>query len=386
MASSSFTYLYSQIILFTIFILLPPSSSFPLNDTTHSSQPFKKIYAFGDSYTDTGNTESSTGPSSFTFVSNLPYGMTFFHHPTNRYSDGRLMIDFVAEALSLPYLPPYRNTKADTSAGVNFAVAGSTAIEHEFFVKNNLSLDITPQSLQTQLQWFNKHLEGVGCAGGGPIRRDCGALFDDALIWIGEIGANDYAYTLGSTIAGSTIRELAINRITEFLQVLLNKGAKYIVVQGLPPTGCLPLAMTLALPNDRDKIGCVGSANVKSYTHNLLLQSKLKDLRKMYPHAVIAYADYWYAYRSIMMNLNTYGLKEPFKACCGSGSGPYNFDVFAACGSPVSRSCTDPSVYINWDGVHLTEAMYKAVSNLVLRGKFCRPPFNYLVSRKLHVG
>ncbi|THF97579.1 hypothetical protein TEA_023606 [Camellia sinensis var. sinensis] len=58
--------------------------------------PLKKMYAFGDSHTDTGNTGSISGPSGFSYVSNLPYGRTYFHHSTNRYSDGRLVIDFVA--------------------------------------------------------------------------------------------------------------------------------------------------------------------------------------------------------------------------------------------------------------------------------------------------
>lgn len=142
---------------------------------------------------------------------------SFFHHPTNRYSDGRLVIDFVAQALSLPFLPPYRSQKANTSTGVNFAVAGSTAIPHEFFVKNNLTLDITPQSIQTQLIWFNEFLEKQGCRG---ATKNSGCTFDDTLFWVGEIGANDYAYTVGSSVPGSTIQELGIKSITSFLQVL----------------------------------------------------------------------------------------------------------------------------------------------------------------------
>ena len=186
-----------------------------------NNRPFKKIYAFGDSFTDTGNTKSITGPSGFGHVSNSPYGSTFFHHPTNRYSDGRLVIDFVAEALSLPYLPPYRNIKAagNASFGVNFAVAGSTAINHAFFVKNNLSLALTPESIQTQLLWFNRFLETQGCEESAAASDHCKAAFDDALVWVGEIGVNDYAYCLGSSIPGDTIQKLAVTSFTDFLQV-----------------------------------------------------------------------------------------------------------------------------------------------------------------------
>lgn len=197
--------------LLLFFSLLPTSLSTPV------SHHFSKIYAFGDSYTDTGNTRSATGPSSFTSVSQPPYGITFFHHSTNRYSDGRLVVDFLATKLSLPFLPPYLNRTSDFSHGVNFAVAGSTAIDHQFFLKNNLTLDITPQSLSTQLVWFDKFLEERGCrAKGSP---QCRAAFKDALFWVGEIGANDYAYSIGSSVMPDTIRELAVKTVGVMLQV-----------------------------------------------------------------------------------------------------------------------------------------------------------------------
>lgn len=219
MASVS-TACYSHICTFVFFaaisIFLAISSS-AATEAGQPRRPFKKIYAFGDSFTDTGNTKSITGPSGFGHVSNSPYGSTFFHHPTNRYSDGRLVIDFVAEALSLPFLPPYRNLTGNGSNGVNFAVAGSTATNHEFFVKHNLTLDITPESIQTQLIWFNRFLERQGYC--KDAASECKAAFDDALVWVGEIGVNDYAYCVGSSIPDDTIRKLAISSFTGVLEV-----------------------------------------------------------------------------------------------------------------------------------------------------------------------
>lgn len=222
----AFTISTSQItIIALVFTLLSSSRA-----SSPTPSPFKKIYAFGDSYTDTGNTKTSTGPTAFNYVSNPPYGVTFFHHPTNRYSDGRIVIDFVAQALSLPFLPPYRNPNADQSRGVNFAVGGATAIRHGFFLKNNITFNLVPQSLQTQLVWFNKILESKGCKDLKTTPRECNAILGDALIWVGEIGANDYTCSLGSSLSSTAIQAHAINSVTGFLQVKLTKPSLYKLI------------------------------------------------------------------------------------------------------------------------------------------------------------
>ncbi|KAF5205417.1 GDSL esterase/lipase [Thalictrum thalictroides] len=365
----------SIITFINIFFIFTTCSS-----SSTPSTHFSKIYAFGDSYTDTGNTKS-----------NLPYGMTFFHKPSNRLSDGRLVIDFVTETLHLPYLTSYLNlnnhNNTSSSHGVNFAVSGATAIDHEFYVTNNITLaGFIPQSISNQLVWFNKFLESHGC-GVKKNRKmssgQCRALVDDALFWVGEIGANDYAYILGSSVSPALVQDLAVKSVTGVLQGLLKKGAKYIVVQGLPMIGCLSMAMTIAPTNDRDDLGCVASANKQSYTHNLLLQSKIQDLRKQYPGTVISYADHWNAYRTIMKNQAGYGFKEPFKACCGSSTAPYNFEPFAFCGSQMSsQPCANPTQFMNWDGVHLTESMYKVVADLLLHQGYCDPSIPTILGSK----
>ncbi|CAH8340631.1 unnamed protein product [Eruca vesicaria subsp. sativa] len=345
-------------------------------------RPFNRIYAFGDSFTDTGNSRAGEGPAGFGHLSSFPYGMTYFKRPTNRYSDGRLTIDFVAQSMNLPFLPPYlslrttngSNGTSTDSYGVNFAVSGATVIKHAFFAENNLTLDMTPQSLETELGWFEKYLETLGT-------NQKVSLFKDSLFWIGEIGVNDYAYTVGSTVSSDTIRELSISTYTRFLETLLNKGVRHMVVQGHPATGCLTLAMSLAAEDDRDYLGCVQSVNNQSYTHNLALQYKLKQLRIKYPNTTIVYADYWNAYREVIKNPNKYGISEKFKACCGTGE-PYNFQVFETCGSATATACKEPSRYINWDGVHLTEGMYKVMADMFLGGSFTRPKFSYLLNKK----
>lgn len=67
--------------------------------------------------------------------------------------------------------------------------------------------------------------------------------------------------------------------------------------------------------------------------------------------------------------------------CCGSGGGPLNFDPINTCGSPdVLKACERPEKFVNWDGVHFTEATYKNVADMFLGGGFMKPSFDALLS------
>lgn len=57
-------------------------------------QNYTSMFSFGDSLTDTGNLLVSS-PLSNHIVGRYPYGMTYFHRPTGRCSDGRLVVDFL---------------------------------------------------------------------------------------------------------------------------------------------------------------------------------------------------------------------------------------------------------------------------------------------------
>ncbi|GAB2220449.1 hypothetical protein Drorol1_Dr00008100 [Drosera rotundifolia] len=76
------------------------------------------------------------------------------------------------------------------------------------------------------------------------------------------------------------------------------------------------------------------------------------------------------------------GFREPLRACCGHG-GKYNFNSHVGCGGKikvkgkeilVGKSCKDPSVVINWDEVHYTEAANKWVFDRIVDGSFSYPP------------
>ncbi|KAJ6999969.1 hypothetical protein NC653_010656 [Populus alba x Populus x berolinensis] len=59
---------------------------------------------FGDSLADTGNSRNLSPPDNLPHFTFLPYGETFFHHPTGRCSDRRLVIDFIGTLTELNIL------------------------------------------------------------------------------------------------------------------------------------------------------------------------------------------------------------------------------------------------------------------------------------------
>ena len=77
---------------FSIYMVVKGARISNIYDHQSSSCQFPAIYNFGDSNSDTGAVSAVFGP----LVA--PFGMTYFHKPSGRYSDGRLIIDFFGKS------------------------------------------------------------------------------------------------------------------------------------------------------------------------------------------------------------------------------------------------------------------------------------------------
>ncbi|KAI7727306.1 hypothetical protein M8C21_027578 [Ambrosia artemisiifolia] len=336
---------------------------------------FSAVYAFGDSYTDTGNAQSmgSLTPS-FSDHKSSPYS-------PHRLSDGRLVIDYITDALGLPALPPYKSTKANFTHGANFAIAGATALAGDllsklarFFLSKG-----TPISVTTQLDWYKKFQKDHLCK--RLDRKACADKMKTALFWVGEIGINDYSRAVGSKISLSSIAQSSAAYTTELVRTLIQNGAKKIVVQGLPPIGCLPLDISVTPLDIRDRTGCSPIVNGAVLIYNQILKAKLESYRKSSPDVTIIYADSWKAYYTIVNDPEKYQIQETQKTCCGSSIKPedMNFNIQSLCGSLGTTICRDPSHYISWDGIHPTESMNSHMTDQFINKGCCKPPFEELM-------
>ncbi|KAG8053039.1 hypothetical protein GUJ93_ZPchr0001g29294 [Zizania palustris] len=342
------------------------------------SRPY--IISFGDSLADTGNLplwQDPVLPAAVSFMS-PPYGETFFGHPTGRASDGRLVIDFVADALGLPLVSPSLAQGQDFTAGINFAVSGAPALNLTYLQGQGVTVTSpTNVSLNDQLSWFEKSKHSL-CRNGYVGDSDC---FGKSLFIMGEFGANDYGNILYSKMTleeASAYVPKIIDTIANGVERLILHGARHIVVADITPLGCMASMLTLLASTnnvDYDVHGCHKGLNMLSQRHNSLLCERIAKIRSGHPYTRIIAVEHYQPIISFLQNPDYFGFNsdETLVACCGAG-GRYNVDLTRLCGQLGTAACADPAAAVQWDGSHLTEAAYRRIAFGWLHGPYADPP------------
>uniref|UniRef100_A0ACD5VL49 Uncharacterized protein n=1 Tax=Avena sativa TaxID=4498 RepID=A0ACD5VL49_AVESA len=333
---------------------------------------FKRIFSFGDSIIDTGNSayagRNNPGP-----IMQSPYGMTYFHHPTGRVCDGRVIIDFYAQALGLPLLPPSMPEAATGQfpTGANFAVFGSLALSPNYYMtKYNFKMPM-PWCLDLQFDSFKKVLARIA-----PGQAAAKSLLGESLVVLGEIGGNDYNFWFFAERSRETPEKYipdVVARIGTGVQEVINLGAKTILVPGNFPIGCVPAylkAFRTNNPADYDEFHCLRWFNDFSQKHNQALKQEINRLKSQNRGVKIIYADYYGAAMEFVRNPHNYGIDDPLVACCG-GAGPYHT------GRLCNKTATvwgDPAKFASWDQIHMTEKAYSVIADGVLNGPYADTP------------
>ncbi|CAL5012439.1 unnamed protein product [Urochloa decumbens] len=355
----------SSILLLVSFVLL-------LNSPVGFCGCYKHIFTFGDSIIDTGNFAFSSGNNP-TPIKELPYGMTYFNRPTGRVSDGRVIIDFYAQALGLPLIPPSMPEEASGQfpTGANFAVFGSTALSWDYY-KTKYNFDMpAPSHLELQLDSFKKVLARIA-----PGDAATKSLLGESLVVMGEIGGNDYNFWFFKPNPKETASQYmpdVVGRIGAAVQEVIGLGAKAVLVPGNFPIGCVPTYLGMFQSNntaDYDEHGCLVWFNDFSQKHNQLLQQEVARLRSQNPGVQIISADYFGAFMQFIQNPQSYGIDDPLVACCG-GDGRYHTDK--GC-DKTAKIWGDPGKFASWDGIHMTEKAYSIIAQGVLNGPYADTP------------
>ncbi|XVF02571.1 hypothetical protein REPUB_Repub04eG0186100 [Reevesia pubescens] len=342
-----------------------------------SSCDFPAIFNFGDSNSDTG------GKSAAFHRIPSPNGNTFFQKPSGRYCNGKLIIDFIAEKLELPYLSAYLDSiGTNFRHGANFATGGSTIRPLDALM---FKQGFSPISLDIQLSQFQQFKERVNELNKEGVNSNIKSKlprpvdFSQALYTF-DIGQNDLAAAFKSMTEKQVVKSVPgiINRLAQAVKRLHQQGARTFWIHKTGPIGCLPYQVLDYPPQTEnvDQNGCIRSHNEVAQEFNSQLKERVIQLRLQLPDAVLTYVDIYSAKYSLISEAKKHGFVDPFKNCCGH-FGYYHVE----CGETAvvngteiyGASCSDPSKHISYDGIHYTEAANYWVAKSILDGSHSDP-------------
>ncbi|KAI5345751.1 PREDICTED: GDSL [Prunus dulcis] len=352
-----------------------------LSCLSHSKCEFEAIFNFGDSNSDTGGFWAAFPAESG------PYGMTYFKRPVGRATDGRLILDFLAQALGLPFISPYlQSIGSDYRHGANYATLASTVL------LPNTSLFVTgisPFSLAIQLNQmkaFKTQVEEHSWDQQESKRLPSWDIFGKSLYTF-YIGQNDFTSNLAAIGVGGVKQYLpqVVSQIAGTIKELYALGGRAFLVLNLAPVGCYPSFLVGLPPSELDAFGCSISYNNAVVDYNNMLKETLRQTRGSLTNASLIYVDTSSVLLELFRHPTSHGLKYGTKACCGHGGGAHNFDPRVFCGNTkvingrtvTATACSDPYNYVSWDGVHATEAANKLVTWAILNGSYSDPPFPF---------
>ncbi|XP_060202599.1 GDSL esterase/lipase At5g45960-like [Lycium barbarum] len=341
--------LHSLIALLLIFFMLEAPTQ------AQGKNLVSAILIFGDSTADPGNNNYITTP----FKSNFsPYGKDFLNRvPTGRFTNGMLATDFVARYVGVKdYVPAYLDPSLsieELKTGVSFASAG-TGYD-----------PLTPKissviSLSKQLEYFKEYQGKIEATIG---KEQMNNLIKEALVLV-SAGTNDFVVNYNTfpvrrknyTISAYT--DFLLQHVEQFLQELLDQGARKIGVVGLPPMGCLPVVITLHSDDAFSKRGCADFFSSIARDYNSKLQNHLNTMQTRFANlgSRIAYMDIYGPLMDTILG-HKYDIEKANRGCCGTGL----LETTFLC-NPYSYVCQDASKYVFWDSIHPTEKTYYLIS------------------------
>uniref|UniRef100_A0ACD5Y418 Uncharacterized protein n=1 Tax=Avena sativa TaxID=4498 RepID=A0ACD5Y418_AVESA len=316
------------------------------------------IIVFGDSTVDAGNNNYIPTIARGNFP---PYGRDFDGGvATGRFSNGRLVTDFLSEALGLASsVPAYLDgsyTIDQLATGVNFA-SGGTGMD----ALTAKIASVIP--LSQQLEYFKEYKERLKLAKGDAVAEKiiAGALY------VFSIGTNDFMvnyflmpvrpaeYTPEEYVAYLVgLAEAAVREVYEL-------GGRKIMFNGIPPFGCVPAMRTM----NRDAPGeCNEEYNRVALRYNAEVQAALSRLNgELGAGAQVVYSDVYDVPYDMFANPSGYGFENVAQGCCGTGL----IETTVLCGMDAAFTCQDADKYVFFDSVHPSEKTYRILADSIIR-------------------
>ncbi|KAG4913511.1 hypothetical protein JHK82_054096 [Glycine max] len=301
-----------------------------------------KLFVFGDSYADTGNIQRT--------VSNSwkdPYGITFPGKPAGRFSDGRVLTDYIAKYLKVKSPIPYRLRKLmpqHLKYGMNFAFGG-TGVFNTFVPLPNMT---------TQIDFLEQLIKD-------KVYTTLDLTNSVALVSVAGNDYGRYMLTNGSQGLPSFVASV-VNQTRSNLIRIKGLGVKKIVVGALQPLGCLPQE-TATSSFQR----CNATSNALVLLHNSLLNQAVTKLNQLETtkdrYSTFVILNLFDSFMSVLNHPSTHNIRNKLTPCCVGVSSGYSCGSVDKNNVKKYRVCDDPKSAFFWDLVHPTQAGWHAVYN-----------------------
>lgn len=261
---------------------------------------FTRLWVFGDSLSDTGNTQAVLGTNPL--IANLAgYGAN------GRFSNGPVWHEPMATALGLPLATRSR------SGGSNYAHGGARV---------NTA---TGQS-EGVITQFNGWLAGPGALGADPQ-----ALY---AVWA---GGNDMRDLVGNASPQAGVAS-SINALAGVLTGLVNAGAQTLLVPNLPDLGRIP-----------ENLGNAANSASASFVTGLWNTSLLDMLTQLTTATGVSvyYLDIFGIFNQVLDTPGAFG----FTNTTGQCRSVTNFGL-------TEVECANANQFVFWDAIHPTRAAH----------------------------
>ncbi|KAJ9153248.1 hypothetical protein P3X46_026710 [Hevea brasiliensis] len=312
-----------------------------------SAQQVPCYFIFGDSLVDNGNNNQL---SSLARADYSPYGIDFDPRgPTGRFSNGKTIVDVIAELLGFNgYIPPYVTASGrDILSGVNYASAAA-GIREETGRQLGGRITFSGQVRNYQ-NTVSQMMDLLG-------DENTTANYLSKCIFSIGLGSNDYLnnyfmpqfYSSSRQYTPEQWANILIQQYTEQLRILYNHGARKFVLIGVGQIGCSPSELAQNSPDGRK---CVQRINSANQIFNNKLRSLVDQFNGNTPDAKFIYINAYGIFQDITSNPARYGFRVTNAGCCGVGRNNGQITCL-----PFQTPCPNRNEYLFWDAFHPTEA------------------------------
>ncbi|XP_022769582.1 GDSL esterase/lipase 7-like [Durio zibethinus] len=326
------------------------------------------LYVFGDSFVDPGNNNflNTSIKSNYT-----PYGIDFEGMPSGRTTNGRTVVDFIAQVVGLPFPPPaldVSEAKKNSRTGVNYGSASGGILPSPPLVENLFGHVL---SMDEQIAFFENTTKDLKCQFNNA---ESFAQHLSKSLFFFHVGGNDlglyWDLERHSNYSAQKYSQLLIDELSMQLQKLYELGVRKFFVNNVSPMGCQPYSIVVEKPKTTQ---CVEEMNARIVNFNKQIPPLLSHLQSTLPGSKFVLGDLYKIYEDVFASPASYGFTNVKKSCCID---PFRNQTRPC--APNVEPCKERNQHVFFDPYHPSENMHFVIARRFLKDSSVSSPINLL--------